>query len=66
MWFYDVAADGWSLDDKRTPLLHEAKLGCGARESLTEGEHAKNNLPDVLARWATRAGTERRRRPGSA
>ena len=27
VWFYDVQADGWSLDDKRTPLLAEDKLG---------------------------------------
>ena len=26
VWFYDVDADGWSLDDKRTPLLPEEKL----------------------------------------
>jgi len=59
VWFYDVEADGWSLDDKRTPLLTEDKLGpVPARHSgegqnpfLTPEEHAKNNLPDVLARW---------------
>ena len=28
VWFYDIRADGWSLDDKRTPLLDEALLGC--------------------------------------
>src|SRR5579884_333353 len=27
VWFYDMDADGWSLDDKRTPLLPEDKLG---------------------------------------
>ncbi len=27
VWFYDVDADGWSLDDKRTPLLSDEKLG---------------------------------------
>jgi type I restriction enzyme M protein len=27
VWFYNVEADGWSLDDKRTPLLPEEKLG---------------------------------------
>jgi type I restriction enzyme M protein len=27
VWFYDVEADGWSLDDKRTPLLSEDRLG---------------------------------------
>ena len=61
VWFYDVDADGWSLDDKRTPLLPEDKLGPVPRTALTADEHAKNNLPDVLARWAGRAGAERER-----
>jgi type I restriction enzyme M protein len=26
VWFYDVGADGWSLDDKRQPLLPDDKL----------------------------------------
>ena len=51
VWFYDVGADGWSLDDKRTPLLPEDKLGPVPRAALSEDEHAKNNLPDVLARF---------------
>jgi type I restriction enzyme M protein len=42
VWFYDVQADGFSLDDKRNPV--EA-----------------NDIPDVLARWSERAGTERER-----
>jgi type I restriction enzyme M protein len=61
VWFYDVAADGWSLDDKRTPLLPEDKLGPVPRTALAADEHAKNNLPDVLARWAARNGAERER-----
>jgi type I restriction enzyme M protein len=59
VWFYEVEADGWSLDDKRTPLLPEDKLGVVPRSVLNAEEHAKNNLPDVLARWADRAGSER-------
>jgi len=39
VWFYDVRADGFSLDDKRNPI--EA-----------------NDLPDVLARWRERSGSE--------
>jgi type I restriction enzyme M protein len=62
VWFYDMKADGWSLDDKRQPLLTEDKLGFYAmqngRSLLTEAEHAKNNLPDVLARWNQRDDTE--------
>jgi type I restriction enzyme M protein len=33
---------------------------CPAR-ALTDTEHAKNNLPDVLARWAKRDGNELKR-----
>jgi type I restriction enzyme M protein len=51
VWFYDVDADGWSLDDKRTPLLPDEKLGTVPRTALTADDHAKNNLPDILARW---------------
>ncbi len=61
MWFYDVEADGWSLDDKRTPLLSEDKLGAMPKTALTADEHAKNNLPDILARWRKRDGSERKR-----
>jgi len=61
VWFYDVEADGWSLDDKRTPLLPEDKLGPVPKTPLSEEEHAKNNLPDILARWAQRNGAERER-----
>ncbi|MBX3669230.1 MAG: SAM-dependent DNA methyltransferase [Rhodocyclaceae bacterium] len=61
VWFYDMEADGWSLDDKRQPLLPEDKLGVTPDTALTEAEHAKNNLPDVLARWAGRNGSERER-----
>jgi type I restriction enzyme M protein len=52
VWFYDVDADGWSLDDKRTPLLPEDKLGPTPTAALTPEDHLKNNLPDLLARWA--------------
>src|SRR5205823_1538459 len=55
-WFYDLRADGYSLDDKRTPLLPADKLGATAK--LTAEEHEKNNLPDVLLRWRNREDTE--------
>jgi type I restriction enzyme M protein len=61
VWFYDMLADGWSLDDKRQPLLPEDKLRVAPLQPLTEAEHAKNNLPDVLARWQHRIGAERKR-----
>ena len=58
VWFYDLEADGYSLDDKRTPLLGEGKLGVVTSEDLREDEHEKNNLPDVLGRWRQRNGSE--------
>ena len=61
VWFYDMQADGWSLDDKRQPQLDEDKLGPNPAQPLNETEHAKNNLPDALTRWAQRDDGERER-----
>lgn len=67
VWFYDLQADGWSLDDKRTPLLPLDQLGPVPRDEhgkpvpFDPTNHHKNNLPDVLARWAERDGQERKR-----
>jgi len=51
VWFYSMQADGWSLDDKRTPL--SAKNG---------DVHAVNNLPDILDRWRNLGGETGRAR----
>jgi len=61
VWFYDVDADGMSLDDKRTELLQAEKLGPVPAIPLTPEEHAKNNLPDVLKRWKERNVSEAKR-----
>ncbi|WP_182086112.1 class I SAM-dependent DNA methyltransferase [Aureimonas sp. ME7] len=70
VWFYDLKADGFSLDDKRTALLPAEEQGVnpGRHEgstfvahTLSEEEHARNNLPDAAARWTRRAGEERAR-----
>jgi type I restriction enzyme M protein len=58
VWFYEVTGDGQSLDDKRTALLPEEKLGPVPGSALDEADHGKNNLPDVLARWVRRNGSE--------
>lgn len=52
VWFYQMEADGLSLDDKRTPLT--PKQG--------ESEHSVNNLPDILARWHKRDAEDERER----
>lgn len=59
VWFYEVRADGYSLDDKRNPLLPEERLGPNAE--LTKEELEKNNLPDVRRRWGMRNEQERAR-----
>jgi type I restriction enzyme M protein len=61
VWFYDVQADGMSLDDKRTPLLPEDKLGAVPSGDFYQADHEKNNLPDCLERWANRETTELQR-----
>jgi len=58
VWFYDLSADGWSLDDKRTALLPDDKLGPRPSASLTNDEYSRNNLPDALERWKARDGLE--------
>jgi type I restriction enzyme M protein len=55
VWFYDVDADGLSLDDKRQLLLSEDKFGPVPSAKLSADDHFKNNLPDVLSRWRERA-----------
>jgi len=47
VWFYDMEADGFSLDDKRTELDH--------------AKHENDNLPDLVKRWAERTGKEKKR-----
>jgi type I restriction enzyme M protein len=39
VWFYDMQADGYSLDDKRN--------------QLDADKHEANNLPDILKRWTS-------------
>ena len=58
VWFYDMAADGKSLDDKRTELLPPEMQGPSPTVKLTKDEHAKNNLPDILRRLSLRESSE--------
>lgn len=67
VWFYDVRADGLSLDDKRSQLIPDDQFGAVPKDLQGElvqfdpTNHPKNNLPDLLARWASRSSTERDR-----
>ena len=48
VWFCDMQADGLSLDDKRTPLLAETKLGAVPVERWTTGSTRRTIC---LTRW---------------
>ena len=48
VWFYDMRADGYSLDDKRN--------------RLDRAKHENDNLPDILSRWQNQAGETGRER----
>jgi type I restriction enzyme M protein len=61
VWFYDLVSDGWTLDDRRNPLLSLDKLGAAPALSLASDELLLNNLPDCLARWRQKSSGERSR-----
>jgi type I restriction enzyme M protein len=48
VWFYDMQADGFSLDDKRA--------------ELDRTKHENDNIPDILARWRNRVAEKDRKR----
>jgi len=56
-----MEADGFSLDDQRKPLLDKDKLGANILQKLTNDEHFKNNLPDIVSRWNERESKEHKR-----
>jgi type I restriction enzyme M protein len=47
VWFYDMQADGYSLDDKRT--------------QLDASKHENNNIPDILKRFGAKGEAKRER-----
>jgi type I restriction enzyme M protein len=61
VWIYNLVSDGWTLDDRRNPLLSLDKLGAAPAASLTSHELLLNNLPDCLARWREKSSGERSR-----
>ncbi|WOD44189.1 type I restriction-modification system subunit M [Hwangdonia lutea] len=69
VWFYDMLADGKSLDDKRNLLVEEDVFDAFsfgetfAKESTEDQQnlHKKFNLPDILARYPKRYEDKRAR-----
>lgn len=56
VWFYDMQADGLSLDDKRSPLGQKQPDGSYL------ASHSENNLPDLIQRWQNRDAESERPR----
>jgi type I restriction enzyme M protein len=48
VWFYDMQADGYSLDDKRT--------------KLDQDKHENNNIPDIIDRYQNLSAEKDRKR----
>ena len=55
IWFYDMQADGFSLDDKRNPQLPEEVFEqCFANPaSVLEVMNGKCDIPNILLDWQT-------------
>jgi type I restriction enzyme M protein len=67
VWFYDMLADGKSLDDKRTPLVDDELFNdlsrfYGLDKEQQETLHPKFNIPDIIRRFGSREAEHRRKR----
>lgn len=53
VWFYDMKTDGFSLDDKRTPLISEEQLEeCFTNPtSVLDTVKDKCDIPDIITRF---------------
>jgi type I restriction enzyme M protein len=56
VWFYDMKADGFSLDDKRNALISEATLerflhDDNLDDTQLQKEHDRFNIPQIINHW---------------
>lgn len=53
VWFYDMKADGYSLDDKRNALISEEQTEqlFTAPQNIAEAVAGKCDIPDILLKW---------------
>ncbi|WP_045858540.1 type I restriction-modification system subunit M [Teredinibacter purpureus] len=78
VWFYDLQADGFSLDDKRVPLVPKVKdddvqgrtnaagAGSAGAAKRTHDLEGVNDLPDLIKQWEKyRALIEKNSRPAT-
>ena len=70
VWFYDMQADGKSLDDKRALLVEEDvfetfKVSEGLHKEEAEKLHRNFNIPDIIARYSSLRGGTTKQSPES-
>lgn len=52
VWFYDMKAVGFSLDDKQTPLVQDFSPNLREMSEDQRNEYlSKNNIPDIIEKW---------------
>lgn len=51
VWFYDMKADGFSLDDKRTPLITDEQLELCFAQPAESKMAGKCDIADILTAW---------------
>ncbi|MBK9537488.1 MAG: SAM-dependent DNA methyltransferase [Flavobacteriales bacterium] len=63
VWFYDMRADGYTLDDKRTPQLDDsqAEAQFAAPKKALKELHERSNIADILARFGDKSEAKRAR-----
>jgi type I restriction enzyme M protein len=62
VWFYDMQADGYTLDDKRTPQAPEYDTFAELEKLIEQQEVPGTEIPDIVKRWRNLKGEEKRKR----
>lgn len=62
VWFYDMQADGYTLDDKRTPQAPEYETFADLEKLIEQKEVPGTDIPDIISRWQNLKGEEKRTR----
>ncbi|WP_138994897.1 class I SAM-dependent DNA methyltransferase [Larkinella sp. C7] len=65
VWFYDMRADGYSLDDKRAATGPDFEKFADLERLITQNEETPittTDIPDIISRWRNRAAESSRAR----
>lgn len=62
VWFYDMQADGYTLDDKRIAQAPEYETFEELESLIAKQPVTCTDIPEIIARWRNLKGEEKRRR----